>query len=89
MNKNKNKKLKSDVEINGNSITPADLDNLNDIRKHLSEAGTLYSFLSPGAQQVLYDLHSEDTWVGHIVRWGEQNTSEAIDTIVEAAKQAA
>jgi len=80
-------KLKSDVLIDGNRITPADLDNLNDIRKHLSEASNLYGFLSPGAQKVLYELHSENTWVGHIVRWGEQNTGEAIDKIMEYAKR--
>lgn len=80
-------KLKSDVVIDGNRITPADLDNLNDIRKHLSEASNLYGFLSPGAQKVLYELHSENTWVGHIVRWGEQNTGEAIDKIMEYAKR--
>lgn len=81
-------KLKSDVVIDGNRITPADLDNLNDIRKHLYEAGKLYGFLSPGAQKVLYELHSENTWVGHIVRWGEQNAGEAIDKIVGTAQKA-
>lgn len=79
------KKLKNDVVIDGNRITPADLDNLNDIRKHFSEAGRLFSFLSPGAQKVLFEMHSVDTWVGHTIRWGEQNTGEAIDKIVGAA----
>ena len=83
------KKIKNDVVINGNTITPADLDNLNDIHNHLSEVSKLYYFLSPGAIETLYELHSEDTWVGHIARWGEQNTSEAIEKIMKAAKKEA
>lgn len=72
------------ILIDGNSITPADLDNLKDIRKHLSEVESLFGFLSDGAKQALLDMHSEDTWLGHIARWGAKNAGEAIEAIRDA-----
>lgn len=72
------------VVIDGSLITPADLDNLVDIKNHLTEAGRIYRFLSDDAQKVLRDMHSEDTWIGHLVRWGDQNCNEAIAAVLSA-----
>jgi len=80
-----NKKIVNDVEIDGNKITKADFDNLQDMQKHFSEAQRIYAFLSPGMQKYLHDFHNENTQVGHLVRWGEQNCEEVVAAVFKAA----
>ena len=70
--------------INGNTITDSDVEILKQMHLKSKEIQNLYVNLSGGCQSALLDLHTSDTWVGHCVRWLEQNTEESINQIEKA-----
>lgn len=68
-------------KINGNEVSDADLMKLYRLKTIAQNFSEIFNELSPGCKQFLYELHNDETQLAHIARWGENNTSDAIEVV--------
>ena len=49
------------------------------IARLFSEIEDVWNELSNETKSEIYDFHSEDTNLNHLIRWGTQNAAEIVD----------